>query len=81
MGRIRQSFLAVILLILLFQTSSGDLELGTNVAEPPNTAYLLSKMETRVELEFTVLDYDYGGHNGRHEHIKGKPGGTSSKNP
>ncbi|THU62578.1 hypothetical protein C4D60_Mb01t06590 [Musa balbisiana] len=80
--RISQTlFIFFFLLILLFDASvSGRAEIKDDPTESPNPAQLFSKMQTTRALVEYSLDYDYGGHNPKHEPRRGKPG-TGSRNP
>ncbi|WOL03160.1 hypothetical protein Cni_G11880 [Canna indica] len=80
MAGTEKHYLIFILLIIFFQISSGHTELVEDATEPPNPPYLLSKTQARRTLAEFILDYDYGGHNIKHEYMKGKPG-VGSKNP
>ncbi|RRT56096.1 hypothetical protein B296_00045150 [Ensete ventricosum] len=67
-----------LLILLLFDVSvSGRAEIEDDPTESPQ---LFSKMQTTRALVEYALDYDYGGHNPKHEPRRGKPG-TGSRNP
>ncbi|KAJ8494028.1 hypothetical protein OPV22_015749 [Ensete ventricosum] len=67
-------FLIIILLFLLLAISLGQADISEDGTEPMNTSDLVSKVQTRKVLVEVILDYDYGGHNSRHEPRRGKSG-------
>ncbi|XP_064985748.1 uncharacterized protein LOC103978410 [Musa acuminata AAA Group] len=73
MLRIRP-FLTNILLVLLLVTSLGQADITEDGNEPMKASDLVSKVQTRKVLVEVILDYDYGGHNSRHEPRRGKSG-------
>ncbi|URD72090.1 hypothetical protein MUK42_35767 [Musa troglodytarum] len=59
---------------------AGRAEVKDDPTESPNPAHPFAKMQTTRALVEYALDYDYGGHNPKHEPRRGKPG-TGSRNP
>ncbi|KAJ8626164.1 hypothetical protein MRB53_019471 [Persea americana] len=76
---------SVFLLLLLLHSYSGEAQGVENVVEPPHRfhaepTHRFHKMNVRkLMLEDTLLEYDYGGPNTRHDPKRGKPG--IGKNP
>ncbi|XP_020098311.1 uncharacterized protein LOC109717059 [Ananas comosus] len=68
--------LAVLLILVLVKTSSGQSLGAENEIKPADAAIKALSRKAFIE----VQDYDYGGANSRHDPRRGKPG-NGGKNP
>ncbi|XP_074592459.1 uncharacterized protein LOC141848290 [Curcuma longa] len=71
--RLRSYFTILLLIILLFETSSCMIQSSESGTQHP---YLMTKhVRMRRALQEFIQDYENGGPNPKHDPKKGKPGG------